>query len=210
MTDLILTLIARGGYAGIFILMVLENVFPPIPSEVIMGLGGMAVARGSMSLVPLILWGTIGTVVGNLFWYWIGWRIGYRRFRPFIERHGRWLTLDWPTVERMQCFFERHGQWVVFVLRFMPTGRTLISLPAGLTCMPLGRFMLWTFLGSTIWNSMLAWAGLYFGANFEELQRYVGPVATLITAALIILYFWRVLTWRPRVRPEDARSDTRP
>ena len=95
MTDFILNLIAWGGYAGIFVLMVLENVFPPIPSEVIMGLGGMAVARGDMSLAPLIATGTIGTTVGNLFWYWIGRRIRYDRLRPFVEKHGRWLTLDW-------------------------------------------------------------------------------------------------------------------
>ncbi|GAO38141.1 DedA family protein [Sphingomonas changbaiensis NBRC 104936] len=198
MTDFILNLIAAGGYLGIFALMVIENVFPPIPSEVIMGLGGIAVARGDMSLPLLIAWATAGSTLGNLFWYWIGRRIGYERFRPFIERHGRWLTVDWPEAERLQRFFVRHGQWVVFVFRFMPTGRTLISLPAGLTYMPLRRFVLWTFLGSTIWNSVLAWAGLYFGSNFERLQHYVGPAAIAITATLLLSYLWRVVTWRPR------------
>ena len=198
MTEFILNLIAAGGYLGIFFLMVLENVFPPIPSEVIMGLGGMAVARGDMRLAPLIAVGTIGTTVGNLFWYVLGRRIGYLRFRPFIERHGRWLTLDWPEAERLRRFFMRHGQWIVFVFRFMPAGRTIISLPAGLAHMPLWKFLVWTFLGSAIWNTLLAWAGLYFGANFEELKRYVGPAATALTLVLVLIYLWRVVTWKPR------------
>jgi membrane protein DedA with SNARE-associated domain len=198
MTDFVLNLIAWGGYAGIFVLMVLENVFPPIPSEVIMGLGGMAVARGDMRLLPLIGVGTIGTTVGNLFWYWIGWRIGYPRLRPFVERHGRWLTLDWPGVERLHRYFVRHGQWVVFVMRFMPAGRTLISLPAGLAYMPIGRFVLWTMLGSAVWNSLLAWAGWYFGANFQQLHYYIGPAAIGLTGLLIAVYLYRVISWKPR------------
>jgi membrane protein DedA with SNARE-associated domain len=198
MTDFIVHLIAAGGYLGIFFLMVLENVFPPIPSEVIMGLGGIAVARGEMQLAPLIFWGTLGTTTGNYFWYWIGWRVGYQRFRPFVERHGRWLTLDWREVERLHRFFVSHGHWVIFTFRFMPTGRTIISLPAGMTCMPHWKFILWTSAGSAIWNAVLAGAGLYFGTHFERLQDYVGPAALAMMTAMIGWYFWRVITWKPR------------
>ena len=198
MTDFILNLITAGGYAGIFALMVLENVFPPIPSEVIMGMGGIAVANGQMSLFPLIAWGTFGTTIGNGFWYWIGWKIGYQRLRPFVERHGRWLTLEWQDVERIHRFFLRRGHWVIFAFRFMPQGRTIISLPAGLTCMPLWKFVIWTFAGSAIWNSVLAGAGYYLGSNFHELQDYVGPVAVGTMALMILWYLHRVITWRPR------------
>ena len=162
MTDLILNAIATAGYIGIFLLMALENIIPPIPSEVIMGLGGMAVARGDMALVPLVLVGTAGTTAGNYFWYWVGRHIGYERLRPFVDRHGRWLTLDWLAVERLHAFFLKHGGWVIFVFRFMPAFRTIISLPAGMTRMPLPRFLAWTFAGSTIWNAALALAGLWF------------------------------------------------
>ena len=196
MTQFILDWIAWGGYGGIFLLMALENIVPPIPSEVIMGLGGMAVARGHMELWALVAVGTGGSVAGNWFWYWIGDRIGYRRLRPFVERYGRWLTLTWADVERVHRFFVKHGQWVVFVFRFLPVGRTIISLPAGMTHMPKWRFLLWTAGGAAIWNTVLAGAGLYLGSNFRELDRYVGPLAVALGVGLAIWYLWRVLTWK--------------
>lgn len=198
MTDFIVDWIAWGGYAGIVFLMALENVFPPIPSEVIMGLGGIAVARGQMAFVPLLLWGTLGTTVGNLFWYAVGRRMGYRRFRPFVERHGRWLTLDWDDVERLHRFFVDRGGSVVFVFRFLPTFRTMISLPAGMAQMPVWRFVAWTFAGSLIWNAVLAGAGLFLGSRFDQLDRYVGPFAVAITAAAVLGYLYRVATWKPK------------
>jgi membrane protein DedA with SNARE-associated domain len=196
-TQLILAWIAWGGYLGIFLLMALENIVPPIQSEVIMGLGGMAVARGHMELWTLVAVGTVGTVAGNWFWYWLGDTIGYQRLRPFVERHGRWLTLTWTDVERVHHFFASHGQWIVFVFRFLPVGRTIISLPAGMTHMPRWRFLLWTAAGAAIWNTVLAGAGLYLGANFRELDRFVGPVAVAIGVAMTGWYLWRVVRWKP-------------
>jgi membrane protein DedA with SNARE-associated domain len=198
MTQFILDWIAWGGYLGIFLLMALENVVPPIPSEVIMGFGGIAVARGRMDMLPLVLWGTAGTTAGNLFWYFVGRRMGYARFRPFVERHGRWLTLEWEDVCRVERFFRDHGAGVVFVVRFLPTFRTMISLPAGMAAMPLWKFVAWTFLGSTIWNGILAAAGFWLGSRFQLLERYVGPVGIAITVLAIAYYLYRVVTWRPR------------
>jgi membrane protein DedA with SNARE-associated domain len=195
-TQFILEWIAWGGYFGIFLLMAAENIVPPIPSEVIMGLGGMAVARGHFAFLPLVAWGTAGTVLGNYFWYWVGDSIGYKRLRPFVERHGRWLTMTWGDVERVHRFFVSHGQWVVFVFRFLPVGRTIISLPAGMTHMPKWKFLLWTAAGSAIWNSVLAGAGFYLGSRFEALNRYVGPLAVALSIAMIGYYVWRVLRWK--------------
>ena len=200
MTQFILDWIAWGGYLGIFLLMALENVVPPIPSEVIMGLGGMAVARGDMALAPLVLIGTAGTVAGNYFWYWLGRRIGVARFRPFVERHGRWLTLEWRDVEAIERFFRSRGEWVVFAVRFTPTFRTMISLPAGMARMRHWKFVLFTFAGSAIWNTILAAAGLYLGSRFDELQHYVGPVAIATTVLIVVAYLWRVVTWKRRHR----------
>lgn len=200
MTDLIIDLIAWGGYFGIFLLMAIENIVPPIPSEVIMGLGGIAVARGQMAMVPLILAGTIGTVAGNIFWYELGRRVGYQRFRPLVTRHGRWAAVEWTDVERLHAFFQRHGQWIIFVFRFMPAFRTIVSLPAGMTHMPRWKFLLWTAGGAAIWNVVLAGAGYYLGTNFRELERYVGPASVALMAVIVLLYGWRVLTWKPRDR----------
>lgn len=165
-----------------------------------MGLGGMAVARGDMAIVPLVLWGTVGTVAGNYFWYALGRRFGYHGLKPFVDRWGRWLTLEWEDVEKLQHFFHSRGAWVVFVFRFLPTFRTMVSLPAGMACMAHWRFILATFLGSAIWNTILAGAGFYLGARFEQLDRYVGPVAIGLSVLIVAGYVYRVLTWKPRVR----------
>lgn len=199
MTEFILNLIAWGGYVGIFILMTLENVFPPIPSEVIMGLGGMAVARGDMDMTPLLIVATLGTTAGNMVWYGIGRWIGIARLKPFVDRYGRWLTLTWDEVEQLNRFFNRHGLWVVFFFRFLPTFRTMISLPAGMAKMGMPRFLAATFIGSAIWNAVLAYAGLLLGSRFEELQVYVGPVAIVTTAAVVVVWAYRVVTWNRRV-----------
>ena len=200
MTDLILTLITCGGYLGIAFLMMLENVFPPIPSEVIMGLGGMAVGRGEMVFGWLVLAGTVGTVVGNYPWYWLGRRYDYKGLKPFVDRHGRWLTVEWEDVEKITGFFHARGWWVVFVFRFMPTFRTLVSLPAGMGRMPHWRFILATAGGSAIWNCVLAGAGVVLDRNFEQLDRYVGPVAIALMAAGVGFYLYRVATWKPRAQ----------
>ncbi|RSU54546.1 DedA family protein [Sphingomonas sp. S-NIH.Pt15_0812] len=198
MTDFILEWITRGGYLGIVALMALENIFPPIPSEVIMGLGGMAVARGQMQLGWLLLAGTVGSVIGNYVWYALGRKFGYRGLKPFVDRWGRWLTVDWQDVEAITRFFHDRGGWVIFVFRFMPSFRTIISLPAGMAKMPRWRFLVATSAGTTIWNIILAGAGILLDRNFEQLDRYVGPLAIATMVAVLGYYVYRVVTWKPR------------
>ena len=198
MTEWILETIAAGGYWGIAFLMAVENIFPPIPSELIMGLGGINLAHGRMTFWPLLIAGTIGSTVGNYFWYQVGRQLGYERLRPTVDRFGRWLTLDWPEVERLVGFFNRHGHWIVFTMRFSPVLRTMISLPAGLARMRRVEFIAYTFAGSGIWNLLLIWAGYTLGTNFSALEKYTGPVAVGSMLLIIVYYFWRVATWRPR------------
>ncbi len=206
MHGFIIEAIARGGYLGIFLLMALENVFPPVPSEVIMGVGGVLVARGTMQFWPLLIIGTLGTVAGNYAWYWVGDRWGYERTRPFIDRWGRWLTIDWDHMERASRFFQRHGQWVVFFLRVSPFMRTMISLPAGLAHMPLGRFLLFTFAGSLIWNALLILGGSMLAQFFAESGDVLSWVVAGLIALAILGYLWRVATWKPR-RAETVPLD---
>ena len=131
MTDWVLRLIDAGGYWGIGLLMVLENVFPPIPSELIMGIGGIRVGQGRMAMEWLLLAGTVGTTLGNYFWYLVGHILGFHRLKPLVDRYGRWATLEWRDVEALDRLFGKYGQIVVFVFRFLPAFRTMVSLPAG-------------------------------------------------------------------------------
>jgi len=206
MDQLILDAIEQGGYFGIALLMALENIFPPIPSELIMGLGGVMVARGVMEFWPLLLVGTIGTTAGNYVWFWLGNRFGYQRLEPFVARWGRWLTLDWEHVEQASRFFKKYGQWVVFALRFSPFLRTMISLPAGLVHMSLWRFLLFTFLGSAIWNALLILGGRWLAPYIEQYEGAMTWVILGTLALALVGYLWRVITWKPR----DSRESERP
>jgi membrane protein DedA with SNARE-associated domain len=197
MTQFILEAIRQGGYLGIFALMVLENVFPPFPSEAIMGFGGVLVARGELSFVPVLMAGTLGTVVGNLFWYWIGHRWSEAQLRAFIGRWGRWLTFEWQDFERARGFFLKHGEWIVFTMRFSPFLRTIISLPAGLSGMGFWRFCLFTFLGSLIWNTLLLAGGAALSGVVAAYEDVVGIAIIAMFVAGLGYYLWRVITWEP-------------
>lgn len=198
MTEWVIQLIDGGGYWGIALLMVLENVFPPIPSELIMGIGGIRVGQGRMEMIPLLIAGTVGTTIGNIPWYWLGYSLGTERLRPFVERFGRFMTLDWHTITHLNRLFTRHGEKIVFVIRFMPAFRTIVSLPAGIFRMHPLRFLIWTAAGSTIWNIILASAGYYMGAHFKRIDDYLGPLATAALAFGLLWFVWRLIRWKPR------------
>lgn len=199
MTEYLIDLVDTWGYWGIAIAMFLENVFPPIPSEVIMGLTGMAVGDGRLGFGGAVAAGTAGAVAGNWVWYWIGRAVGYARFRPLIDRYGRWLTLDWAEVEKIVSIFKRFDTAIVFWARFLPQVRTMISLPAGMLVMSQVRFLLWTMLGTGTWNSVLIGTGYVLRKNFSQFDDYYGWVAVAMIAAVVVIYLYRVITWRPAV-----------
>lgn len=198
MDEWIITLIEQGGYWGIALLMFLENVFPPIPSELIMGLGGIAVARGSMEFWPLLAVGTIGSTLGNYVWFLVGDRLGYQRLEPIVSRWGRWLTMEWEDIERASRFFRRHGQWIVFAMRFSPFLRTMISLPAGLSHMKHVKFLAFTFAGAAVWNTLLIIGGQWLNAYLAETKQWLGWIVLGSLVLVIGAYLWRVATWKPR------------
>jgi len=197
MNEWIIRLIEQGGYWGIAVLMVLENVFPPIPSELIMGIGGIAVARGTMEFWPLMIAGTVGSTLGNYVWFLIGDRLGYRRLHPLVDRWGRWLTLKWSDVEAATRFFQRHGQWIVFAMRFSPFLRTMISLPAGLSHMKHWKFLAFTFAGAAVWNALLIHGGRLLAAYVDRAQTFTGWAIFGCVVAIIAVYIWRVIRWTP-------------
>jgi membrane protein DedA with SNARE-associated domain len=198
MGDWVIRLIDSTGYVGVFFLMLGETLFPPIPSEVIMPVAGMRAAQGPLDLWLVIVSGTAGAMFGNFFWYLFARVIGLARFRPFIERHGRWLTLDWPDVEKAERLFGRFGGLIVFLGRLLPTVRSIVSIPAGLLRMRLKSFLFWSTLGTAGWTTALAIGGYWLGTQFKDIDKIIGPLSSGIIALIVIGYVWRQLTWRNR------------
>jgi len=197
MTDLLLELLNQGGYLGIFTLMVLENVFPPIPSEVILGAAGVLVEQGKLNGISLWLIATAGTLAGNLFWYWLGSRWSEETLKRVIDRWGRWLTFEWDEFTKARDIFRRYGDWIVFGLRFSPLLRTIVSLPAGLAGMKLWRFALFTFLGSLIWNGLLILGGRALAGMLDRYETLAGYGIVGVVGLGVLFYIYRVVTWRP-------------
>lgn len=198
MNEIIIEAIRLGGLLGIFVLMALENVFPPMPSEVIMGFAGVLVARGQMDFAPVLVVGTLGTVAGNMFWYWLGIRWREDQVRRFVDRRGRWLTMEWDDFVRAREVFRKHGEWIVFLLRFSPFLRTIISLPAGLARMKLWRFVLFTFLGSLVWNAALLFGGKMLAGLMTEYETVASWLVAGAIGLGVLWYAYRVATWKPR------------
>ena len=162
-----------------------------------MTVAGVSAARGNMTLEGTVLAGTAGAMLGNWFWYWLAIRFGEKRMHVFIDRYSRWLTLDWNEVERGERLFERHGAIIVLIARMIPTLRSLISIPAGLFRLPLGKFLLFSTIGTMGWSAALAGAGYFLGSQFSEVERWLGPVSSVIIALIVLGYLWRLVTWKP-------------
>ena len=196
MTDWITQLIESMGYAGIALLMFLENLFPPLPSEVIMPMSGFVAGKGKLNIVGVLLAGGLGTVCGALFWYGIARWLGEARLKRWADRHGRWITLSPTDIERLDGWFDRHNRWAVPAGHLVPGIRTLISIPAGIFEMRLASFVLLTALGAGAWTTLLGIAGFVLGARFDEVDRYLGPASTGIMIAITVWYVYRVATFR--------------
>lgn len=194
--------IAEGDYVAVAALMFAENLFPPIPSEIIMPLAGYAAAQGKLSLWGVSLAGTAGAVAGAVVWFAVGWWIGPARLMDFARRWGRLLTLTPREIDRADAWFDRHGGKTVFAGRLVPGVRTLISMPAGLARMPLVAFGIYSTAGTALWSTLLAVAGYGLGARHQELASTIGMIGDGVIGALVIGYLWRVATFR-RHTPKD-------
>jgi membrane protein DedA with SNARE-associated domain len=191
MSDWIINVVASLGYVGIALLTLVENVFPPIPSELIMPLAGFQSVRGEMSFWGAVAAGSAGSLAGTCGWYWVGLKIGERRLRSWIERRGRWLALDVEDIERAKSWFDRHGAGAVFFCRMIPGLRTLISLPAGFNRMPMASFLLPSVLGTVLWTAGLTYVGRLLGSNYDQVKEYVGIVSWIVIGSIATLYIWR-------------------
>lgn len=192
MVDFIVEFLSTTGYIGVFLLMALENIFPPIPSEMIMPFAGFIVSKGELNVIGVLLAGTAGSVAGALPWYYAGKLMGRERLKRAAEKYGRWLTISPQEVDKSIVTFEKHGKATVLMGRLIPAIRTLISVPAGIAGMPLTTFLAFTTAGSLIWSGVLVGAGYMLQKNYSEVAVYVDPVAKAVVAVIVIAYFYRL------------------
>lgn len=198
MFEIIVDIVSRSGYLGIFLLMFLENLFPPIPSELIMPLAGFAAARGDLNITLVVAAGTAGSVVGALPWYYLGVLFGRERLKRIADKHGRWLTVSSGDIDVASRWFERHGRSAIFSGRLVPAIRTLISVPAGIMRMPMLAFLAYSAAGSLIWTGLLAAAGFTLQAQYAVVAQYLDPVSKGIVGLIIVGYLYRLVRHTPR------------
>jgi membrane protein DedA with SNARE-associated domain len=196
MFDKIVEVVSAFGYLGVFALMLLENIFPPIPSELIMPLAGFVAARGDLNFVGVIAVGTAGSVIGALPWYYAGAKLGQARMKHLAKRWGYWLTLSPEDVDKASHWFDRHGKGAVFFGRLMPAVRTLISVPAGIVGMPMMLFLIYSTFGSLIWTALLALAGFVLESQYEKVSQYLDPISTGVVVLMVLYYLYRLIRQR--------------
>jgi membrane protein DedA with SNARE-associated domain len=196
------------GYWGIGFLMFAENLFPPIPSELIMPLAGFVVAQGKMSFVPAVLAGVVGTILGAFPWYYAGKFLGEERLKQLADKYGKWITVSSEDIDKATRWFNRFGKKAVLLGRLVPGVRTLISLPAGLSEMPLAPFLIYSTLGTTAWVMILTFLGYVLGDNYELVEEYLGPVSKIVLVFLVVLFIaWVII--KKRKEKEKRRKNQR-
>ncbi len=195
------------GYAGLALLVALENVFPPIPSEIILPLAGFNSSQGEMNIFLAILFATLGSVLGALILYSVGYVFGEARVRWMVRKWGKWLGFKEEDIDSADIWFDRHGGLAVALCRVVPIVRSLISIPAGLRKMPLLLFVMYTSAGSLVWNTVLITAGYILGDNWEHVEEYVGILQYVVILVVLVVGAWWV--WLRMIKPRSTRWRTR-
>jgi membrane protein DedA with SNARE-associated domain len=203
LAEWVVNVVQTMGYAGVAVLVALENIFPPIPSEVVLPLSGFLAGQGRLWLPGVVIAATVGSVIGALLLYGLSRRLGEDRVRQIVGRYGRLLLLNDSDLDRSQDWFSRHAGRAVFICRLIPALRSLISIPAGLNGMPVWRFTLYTAAGSTIWNSILIGLGWLLGHEWERVSDYAQYIGYAVLAAVAAAVFW--FAWR-RLRRQPQES----
>ena len=190
----------RLGYWGIALLMFLDNVFPPIPSEIIMPSAGYAASKGQLVLTGVIIAGSIGSLLAAALLYWVGYKCSHERLFRLIDRYGKYLFIKTEDVKTALQWFEQYGHRIVFFGRMIPAVRSLISIPAGMSRMPFWKFMFYSGLGTIIWTTFLACVGFYFGENqalMQQIFSQVGYIILFIAVILVAYLLYRRHTRKP-------------
>ncbi|RYE61391.1 MAG: DedA family protein [Oxalobacteraceae bacterium] len=197
MTDWIIETISTLGYLGIFLVMLAESIFPPIPSELIIPFAGFAAANGDLNLFGVLAAATVGAVVGMLPWYFAGRIFGLTRVRYLADRFGRVMAFNADEIDVAVKWFTRFGPVIVLFGRLIPLIRTLISIPAGLSRMSLPVFLLASTTGALIWNTFLTMAGYLLHEHYEVIEVVLDPLSYIVLGLVVVLYLLKVATWKP-------------
>lgn len=192
--------IEQLGYVGVALLVVLENVFPPIPSEIVLPFAGFVAQRGSNSVVLMILAATVGSVIGALIMYWIAAVIGDERLHAFTRKFGKWVQIREADLTRAEEWFDRHAVSAVLVGRCVPLIRSVVSIPAGFRRMKLIPYIAYTFLGSLVWNIALVGAGAMLGENWERVEPVVATFQWIVIVLIVAVAARLVYTFFRRRR----------
>jgi membrane protein DedA with SNARE-associated domain len=204
LVDWVTRIVETVGYGGVAGLVALENLFPPIPSEVVLPLAGFVAGRGDASLAGMVVAATIGSMVGAIILYGIAAGVGPVRLRRFVVRFGGWFGLDEEDLDKTEAWFDRRATLAVLLCRCVPLMRSLVSIPAGFRRMPLGRFSIYTLLGSLVWNIALIGAGFALGDRWEKVEDPLELFQKVVLATIAIALAWFV--WRRMVRPRLRRG----
>ena len=181
------------AYLTISLAMFLENIIPPIPSEIIMPLGGFFVYQQKLNFYILVFWGLLGTIAGSLPWYYLGKLVNEKRLSNFLDKRGKYLGITSDDLAKSKLWFDKYGVSLVFWGRLVPGIRTLISVPAGMELMPLKKFLVWTTLGSLIWVTLLTYAGYIFGEKYPIIENYLDQIKYFIKPVLIFIIFYYLI-----------------
>lgn len=211
LTDWVVSVITAISYLGVALLVSLESVFPPIPSEVVLPAAGLAAARGEANVYGMVVAATTGSVAGAWALYLLAAAIGHLRLRALVVRHGRWVGVKPRDLDRAEAWFDDHSTTAVLICRCIPLIRSLVSVPAGFRRMNPFAFTLYTALGSAVWNGLLIGAGYQLGDRWEEVTRWLGVLQYVVVAAILALAAWWIwtrflsATHRSRRQAEEAQ-----
>ena len=201
MQEMVIEIMNNFGYIGIFLLIAIENIFPPIPSEVILLFGGFMTTSTDMNVIGVIIASTLGSLVGAIALYYIGKILNKERLKKIItSKYGKLLRLTPEDIDKADNWFDTKGNKTVFFCRFIPLIRSLISIPAGMSEMPMKKFLIYTIAGSAIWNTALTIAGSIVGEKWEDILAIMDQYSHIIVIALVIIFIIAVVIFYSKRR----------
>ncbi len=206
LTEWVTSVVEQLGYVGVAFLVALENLFPPIPSEIVLPLAGFVAGRGEAWLVGMVIAATVGSVIGAWSLYGIAAAVGPGRIRRLTMRYGGWFRITVDDLDRAEGWFDRRSGSAVLLCRCVPLIRSLVSIPAGFRRMPFAKFTLYTAIGSLVWNSALIGAGFALGERWDSVEGYLGYVQTIVLALIAAVIAWFVWTRFLSAQSRRARS----